>query len=72
MIRQFFTCGADSAMSGHGSTRRARSAQRARQDDMQAGQQTILLDHTQATARLEVRSTDEGPLRQQWRIAPGR
>ena len=35
-------------------------------DDMQGGQQTVLLDHTQTTARLEVRPADEGSLRQQW------
>ena len=37
---------------------------------MQSGQWTVLLDHTETTARLEVRSTDESPLRQQWRMAP--
>jgi len=34
-------------------------------DDMQGGQQTVLLDHTQTTARLEVRSADKGSLHQQ-------
>ena len=48
---------------GHGSTRRARGAQRARQDDMHGGQRTVFLDHPETSTRFEVRSADEGSLR---------